>query len=66
MKLSELVNKLQHEQVHAQSRGEDPEVHAAVFLSEGQGPWPGRVTGAEAKDDSSGFVLSVAISSDVL
>ena len=26
MKLSELINKLQHEQVHAQARGEDPDV----------------------------------------
>ena len=30
MKLSELLTKLQHEQVHANSRGEDPEVHVVI------------------------------------
>ncbi len=31
MKLSELVDKLQHELVHAQARAADPEVHLIVM-----------------------------------
>ncbi len=34
MKLSELINKLAYEQVHAQSRGDDPEV--VVSLTNGE------------------------------
>ena len=36
MKLSELINKLQHEQVHAQSRGVDPEIVVSVVVVVGR------------------------------